>query len=119
GRYAVRLALDTEGKPLAVFDASGRRTEEHVLRAAQAGGGFRYVAGCDMAGTPLYQINADAGERRTFNDVAGHPIRVWDARGQAFRLTYDAARRPTERFVSVKGATEILLDYSVYGEGQP
>ena len=119
GRYAARTALDTEGKPLAVFDALGKRTQEHVLRSPLAGGGFQYVAGADMAGTPLYHINADAGARRILNDVGGQPIRAWDARGQAFRFTYDAARRPTHRFVSVNGAAEVLLEFSVYGEGQP
>ena len=117
-RYAARTAFDTEGKPLAVFDALGRRAQEHVLRSPLAGGGFQYVAGADMRGSPLYHINADAGARRSLSDVAGQPIRVWDARGQAFRVTYDAARRPTRRFVSVNGAAEILLDLSIYGEGQ-
>lgn len=117
-RYAARTSLDTEGKPLAVFDALGRRTQEHVLRSPLAGGGFQYVAGVDMAGMALYHINTDAGARTALNDVAGQPIRVWDARKQAFRLVYDAARRPTHRYVSVNGAKEILLDYSVYGEGQ-
>ena len=118
-RYAARTAVDTEGKPLAVFDALGRRTQEHVLRSPLAGGGFQYVAGVDMAGAPLYHINADAGARSAFNDVAGQPIRTWDSRKQAFRFAYDAARRQTHRYVSVDGAAEILLDFSVYGEGQP
>ncbi len=117
-RYAARTALDTKGNPLALFDVLGRRTQEHVLRSPLAGGGFQYVAGTDMAGVSLYHINADAGARTTFNDVAGQPIRMWDARGKAFRITYDAARRPTHRFVSVDGAAETLLDFSVYGEGQ-
>jgi RHS repeat-associated protein len=117
-RYASRTALDTEGKPLAIFDALGRRTQEHVLRSPTSGGGFQYVAGTDMAGMPLYHINADAGARTTFNDIAGKPIRVWDARGQAFRMTFDAARRTTHRYVSVNSAAEILLDLSIYGEGQ-
>jgi RHS repeat-associated protein len=118
-RYPARPSLDTEGKPLTVIDALGRRTQEFVLRSAQAGGGFQYVAGTDMAGTPLYHINADAGARTMFSDVAGKPIRVWDARGQVFRMIYDLARRATHRFVSVNGAAEILLELSIYGEGQP
>jgi YD repeat-containing protein len=118
-RFATRTALDTEGKPLAVFDPLGRRTQEHVFRAPQSGGGFQYVAGTDMAGNPLYHVNADAGARRMLNDVAGQPIRAWDARGHAFRFVYDAARRPTRRYVSTDGAAEILTDLSVYGEGQP
>ncbi|QGM47132.1 SpvB/TcaC N-terminal domain-containing protein [Methylocystis heyeri] len=115
-RYPARSALDTEGKPLAVFDALGRRTQEHVFRTS-ASGGVAYVAGVDMAGQPLYHVNADAGARRSLNDIAGKPIRSWDARGQTFRYVYDAARRPKARYVSVGGAPEILLDLSVWGEG--
>ena len=49
-----------------------------------------------MAGQALYQVNADGGARRGLTNVAGQPIRSWDARGHAFRLVYDpapAARR--------------------------
>ena len=49
----------------------------------------------------------------------GKPIRAWDARGHAFRLRYDLARRPTHRYVSTDGAAEILLDAAIYGEGLP
>jgi RHS repeat-associated protein len=116
-RIAARTALDTESAPLAVFDGLGRRTQEFVLRVS-SGGGTTYVAGADMGGRQAYRINTDAGARRTLSDVAGQPIRLWDDRGQAFRLVYDAARRPTRRYVSVGGATEILLDLTIYGEGQ-
>ena len=116
-RFAARTALDTEGKPLAVFDALGRRTQETVLRVT-SGGGLTYVAGSDMGGRALYHINTDAGARRQLNDVTGQAIRLWDDRGQAFRFVYDAARRPTRRHVSVGGAAEILLDLTIYGEGQ-
>ena len=68
-RFAARTALDTEGKPLAVFDALGRRTQEYVLRALR--GGRTYLAGVDMMGRTLYRINADAGARRDIEDVAG------------------------------------------------
>jgi RHS repeat-associated protein len=116
-RFAARSALDTEGKPLAIFDALGRRTQEHVLRIA-APGALTYVAGCDMGGRALYQVNADAGARHSLSDVAGRPLRRWNARGQAFRFVYDVARRMTRRYVSVGGAAEILLELTVYGEGQ-
>ncbi len=118
-RYPGRTAYDTQGKPLAVFDALGRRAEEYCYREPQAGGGFIYLAGADMAGQPLYHVNADGGARRDLTNVAGHPIRSWDARGHAFRMVYDLAQRPTQRYVSTDGAAEILIDLSVYGEAQP
>ena len=118
-RYPGRTAYDTQGKPLAVFDALGRRAEEYCYRAPQADGGFQYLAGTDMADNPVYHVNSDGGARRGLTNVAGHPIRSWDARGHAFRMVYDPAQRPTRRYVSTDGAAEILVDLSVYGEGQP
>ena len=97
----------------------GRRAAEYCYRAPLSGGGFRYLAGADMAGARLYQVGADGGARRGLVDVASHPIRSWDARGHAFRLTYDPAQRPVARYVSTSGAPEILIGLSVYGEGQP
>jgi RHS repeat-associated protein len=111
-RYPGRTAYDTEGKPLAVFDAIGRHTQEYFLRGPQ------YIAGTDMAGNPLYRINADGGARRSLNNVAGNPIRSWDARGHAFRLLYDKAQRPAQRYVSTNDAPEVLIDLTIYGEGQ-
>jgi RHS repeat-associated protein len=116
-RFAARTAVNTESQPLAVFDGLGRRAQEFVLRVG-SGGGLAYVAGADMGGRQVYRINADAGARRTLSDVAGQPIRLWDDRGQAFRFVYDAARRATRRYVSVGRAAEILMDLTIYGEGQ-
>lgn len=117
-RYAARTANDTEGKPLAVFDPLGRRVEEYCYRL-ESSGGPSYIAGTDMAGGALFHNSSDGGARRAFNNVAGKPIRAWDARAHAFRLVYDAAQRQTHRYVSTSGAAEILIDLSIYGEGQP
>lgn len=117
-RFATRTAYDTEGKPLAIIDALGRRAQENVYRAPQSGGGFQYLAGSDMAGNGLYRINADSGARRSLDNVAGKTIRLWDARNQVFRLVYDAAQRPIRRYVASGGAAEILIELSIYGEGQ-
>ena len=117
-RFPSRTAYDTESKPLAIFDALGRRTEEYCYRAPQTSSGSQYVAGMDMAGSALYHVNADAGARRSLSNVVGNPIRSWDARGHAFRMVYDAAHRPTQRFVNTNGAADILVDLSIYGEGQ-
>ena len=34
-------------------------------------------------------------------------------------MVYDLEQRPVQRYVSTDGAAEILIDLSVYGEGQP
>jgi RHS repeat-associated protein len=118
GRYPTRTAYDTEGKPLAVFDALGRRVFEYCLREPQAAG-FRYVAGTDVAGNGIYHVGMDGGVRRTLANALGKPIWTWDARAHAFHVLYDAAQRHTHRYVSTDGGNPVLLERLVYGEGQP
>jgi len=115
-RYPTRTALDTENKPLSVFDPQGRRAIECCLREPLGGGGFRYVAGYDLTGSALYRIGAESGERRTLSNVAGNPQRTWDARGFVFRVRYDAMQRATHRFVTPPGLPEMLVERLVYGE---
>jgi RHS repeat-associated protein len=114
-RYATRTARDTGGRTLAVFDAAGRRASENVVR----GGAVPYIAGSDLMGALLYHNSMDAGERRTLGDIGSRPLRQWDARGNAFAYRYDAGRRPTHVYLSVNGAPQVLIERSVYGEGQP
>jgi RHS repeat-associated protein len=129
GRYPTRVALDTEGKPLAVLDAKERRVMEYVLRVPQ-GGGVRYVAGMDMVGNQLYQNGMDGSARRSLPDVQGKPIRRWDSRGHAFRIVYDQLRRPMQTFVigsdpvnsdprtiPATPGKEILYEWLQYGDG--
>ncbi|HEX4962205.1 MAG TPA: SpvB/TcaC N-terminal domain-containing protein [Thermoanaerobaculia bacterium] len=116
-RHATRTAFDAEGKPLAVFDARGYRVVEHCLREPLGTGGFLYVVGYDYAGNAIYHNGMDNGARRSLANVAGHPIRAWDALDHAFRILYDKLQRPTHRYVSTGAAAEILLERSVYGEG--
>ena len=113
-----RTALDTEGKPLAVFDALGRRAQEIAARD-HAGAGCRMSRATTWRGSPLYHINADAGARRSLNNVAGKPIRAGTRAATPSACVYDAAQRPTRRYVSVNGAAEILIELTIYGEGQP
>jgi RHS repeat-associated protein len=117
GRFPSRMALDTEGRPLALYDALGRRTQQNVFSTG-AMNGAQYIAGSDMLGRQLYHVNADAGAHRALSNSTGQPVCSWDARGQAFRIIYDAARRTVQRFVSTQGAAEILIDLTVWGEGQ-
>lgn len=116
-RFATRTVLDAEDKPLAVFDALGRRAMESCLRETTAG--LQYVAGYDIAGNPLYHNSSDSGERRMLNNVAGKNMRIWNARGFVFRTRYDALKRPTHRFMERPGFAEVLLERSVYGEKHP
>jgi RHS repeat-associated protein len=110
-RYPARLALDCEGQTLAIIDPLGRRVVESVFRAPA------YICGTDMAGNALFQNSMDNGARRTLSDAVKSRIRMWDARGHAFRMVYDASRRLTHRYVSTSGAPEVLLERLVYGEG--
>jgi RHS repeat-associated protein len=119
-RFPLRTSMDTEGKPLAVFDARGRHLAEYCLREPlTGGGGFRYVAGYDLAGNALYHGGMDSGERRTLVTVLGDPLRAWNARGFAFHFRYDALRRLTHRFAAGPGAPEVLLERCVYGDRHP
>ena len=118
GRYASRIAADTAGTALAITDPTGRRYAEFCLRRAGGGSGMVYLAGTDMAGQQLYHVTCDGGARRGLSDVTGAVIRSWDARGHAFRLSYDAARRPLARYAAAGGSPEALIELSVYGEGQ-
>jgi RHS repeat-associated protein len=117
-RFATRTALDTAGKPLALIDPLGRRVAESCVREPN-GGGFRYVAGFDMAGRALYSHSSDSGERRILNDIAGKPIYTFTARGFVFHNQFDVLRRPTHVFVSNNGAAPILLERSIYGDRHP
>ncbi|HEY1354334.1 MAG TPA: SpvB/TcaC N-terminal domain-containing protein [Ktedonobacteraceae bacterium] len=120
-RYPTRTALDTESKPLAVFDATGRHVIEYCLREALPGGatGIRYVAGYDIAGNPLYHNGMDSGERRMLHDILGKPLQAWDARGFTFSTQYDLLHRPTHHFIESPQAGKILAERLVYGEKHP
>src|SRR5205823_4087189 len=117
-RYPTRTALDTNSKPLAVIDPLGRHIQEFCLREP-VGAGFRYVAAYDLTGKPLYVNSMDSGAKRTLENAVGKPLRAWDARGFASRMVYDAAHRPTRRYVDRPGLGEILAERSVYGERHP
>ena len=115
-RYPMRTTMDTQGKPLVVFDTLGRQTQQYCLSGAAGAG---YTCGIDMAGQLLYFSNADAGARRMLANVAGNAVYTWDAREHVFRQVYDAAQRRTHRYVSTDGTAEQMLDLVVYGEGMP
>ena len=85
--YPTRVELDIEGNQRAVRDAvvqNGDMLGRIVMR-------YDY----DMLGNRIHQASMEAGERWMLNDVTGKPIRAWDSRGFARRMTYDELRRPT------------------------
>ncbi len=98
--YDTHTTLDIEGQPLVITDALGHHTITQRF---------------DVAGRRLRVDSLEGGTRLTLPDVAGKPLRTWDARQQVTRAKYDALQRPTHLFVAV-GATERLLQRTVYGE---
>jgi RHS repeat-associated protein len=101
--YRTRVELDLEGNQRAVIDAKDRI----VMR-------YDY----DLLGHHLHQSSMEAGDRWMLNNVAGKPIRMWDSRDHVLRTTYDALQRPTQLFVKAGTEPEILVEKTVYGEGQ-
>ncbi|UQA61432.1 SpvB/TcaC N-terminal domain-containing protein [Polyangium aurulentum] len=104
GKYTTTTTLDIKGNPLAVIDARGNTAVTQLF---------------DMLSRPLSQKSIDAGERWTFFDVLGNPIRSWDSRGHVVRSVYDALHRRTELWVQKDAGAEILAEKTSYGEGQP
>lgn len=120
-----RVELDIEGNQRTVrdavkkaFDAQGNEVEDPLGRIVMS---YDY----DIAGpeenedtpTPIHQAGMEAGERWTLFDMVGKPIRAWDSRGFARRMTYDELRRSTGLYVTENGA-ERLTEKIVYGENQ-
>ena len=106
----VRTAYDTRAGrwPSSTRSAGARRSTATAIRSPAAASSTWPAP--TWPASPLYHVNADGGARRGLANVAGHPIRSWDARGHAFRVVYDPAQRPTERYVSTGGAPEILIE---------
>ena len=110
--YRTSIVYDIEGNQREVIDAKDRV----VMR-------YDY----DMLGTPIHSASMDAGERWMLNNVAGQPLRAWDARGHEFRTEYDQLHRPVSQFVRGTDASEsdprvlnreVLFGKVEYGEGQ-
>ena len=111
-RYSTRVVLDIEGNQREVIDAKDRVVMHYDY---------------DMLGSRIHSASMDAGERWMLNDVAGQPIRAWDARGHEFRTEYDQLHRPLNQFVRGTDANEsdprvlnrsVLFGKIEYGEGQ-
>ncbi|TKB79488.1 MAG: toxin [Nitrospira sp.] len=110
--YRTRVVYDIEGNQREVIDALDRIVM-----------GYEY----DMLSTPIHSFSMDAGERWMVNDVAGQPMRAWDARGHEFLTEYDQLHRPLRQFVRGTDVIEsdsrvlnreVLFGKVEYGEGQ-
>lgn len=110
GVFLTHSQIDVQGNLRAVIDPLGR---------------ISVIYDCDMLGVRIHQGSMEAGERWTLNDVLGQPLRAWDSRGHALRLTYDALRRPTGQFVLGTDpiqsdprtlAGEVQYGKTIYGE---
>jgi RHS repeat-associated protein len=102
-KYATRTELNIEGNQREVIDANDRI----VIR-------YDY----DMLGTRIHQVSMEAGERWILNDVAGQPIYAWDSRGHTFRTDYDQLRRPIAVNFNEANGPPLLVQQTIYGEGQ-
>jgi RHS repeat-associated protein len=102
--YLTRLEVDIEGNQRSVTDAVNRKIATYDY---------------DLLGTRIHQFSVDAGERWMLREASGKPIRSWDSRSNAIRQTFDALRRPTNLFVQIGNANEMLAERTLYGEGQP
>ena len=115
---ASRVELDIEGNHRTVRDA--------VLQAADPLGRVVMRYEYDMLGNRIHQLSMEAGARWLLNDVAGKPVRAWDARGHVFTTTYDRLHRQSEQ--TVRGTTgasdprtlnrDLRFDRIEYGETQ-
>src|SRR5690606_2217867 len=99
--YLTRAELDIQGNPLRIEDARGHHAETRVFVTL---------------GQALVVDSIDAGQRRALADVAGRPLRAWNARGFTYRSAYDGLNRPTHQFVH-DGTAERLVTRTFYGEG--
>jgi RHS repeat-associated protein len=98
------VTLSITGKPLALTDALNRVTMSYTYNLLE---------------NTITQIDMDAGERWTLTNAMGMELLHWDNRDHQFRLVYDALHRRTQLFAQTGSAAEVLLEKTVFGEGQP
>ena len=103
--YPTRVELDIEGNQRAIRDA--------VVRMATCWVASSCVTTTTCSGNRIHQASMEAGERWMLNDVAGKPIRAWDSRGFARRMSYDELRRPDWVFCDGEGGSERLAERTV------
>lgn len=82
--YTTRHTLDIDGRVLQITDATDRVVAHNSY---------------DLLGRALTVWLADAGMRWQLSNAGDQPAREWSERGIAWRILYDALRRPTHRYV--------------------
>ena len=124
--YRMLVVYDIEGNQREVVDALGRAVMRYQYHMAGPEGDEGNSSE-KSASNRIHQESMDAGERWILNDAAGKPLRSWDARGHAFRTTYDPLHRPTGQYVTGADPAEsdprvlgreVLFGKIEYGEGQ-
>jgi len=102
--YATRTELDIEGNPLSVLDALGRVVMNYDYGQVK---------------NKIYSQSMDAGERWLLGNVAGKPIRLWDARGSVRTISYDELQRPIGLTVTGNGLNNVVAEKTIYGDSKP
>lgn len=117
-RPETRTEQDIEGAPLRNIDARGNAVMVYQIEPDDPNAAP--IIGYDVTGRQLFEHSMDAGDRFMLPDIAGQPIRQWDARGHRLRYEYDELRRSLHAFVAggEVGDTEQLFRRTVYGESQ-
>lgn len=99
--YETHVELDIEGNETTVHDARNNAVMQYSY---------------DILGRRILSQSMDAGNRWILQAVDGKPLCIWDSRDQRIRAQYDSLRRQTHQWLSVSGATEVLVGLTVYGE---
>lgn len=94
---------DLTGRYAKAFDQMGRMVSEEYS---------------NLIGVPIYGKSAEKGERWTFLDVMGRPVKIWDNDLQELRVTFDEIHRPISTFTRQNGQ-EFLFNHVVYGDVLP
>jgi RHS repeat-associated protein len=101
---ASRVQIDLTGRNTLVFDQLGRQ-----IASSFAG----------PSGAPMSSESAERGVQRTFADVLGQPVRLWNEHGRYFRVEYDVLHRPVSVFAIDGSGRELVLQQFVYGDQKP
>ena len=101
-QYETRVVLDIEGNQREIIDPRANTVMQYDY---------------DMLSNKLRQNSMDAGQRWTFGNIAGNPVKQWDERNHAFTVTYDALQRPCEqRIEGGDGNLDHIYEKINYGD---